>query len=101
MSFDQAKSAIGKQRLVEVSPDEMWTDFLEQVNELMLEEKAARQVSDHIKLAEICVRIVSSSLPFLTLNEFSSNFHLTTKNTQRCETSCCSSSKEEVRQRSL
>ena len=37
----------------------MWTDFHEQVNDLMIEEKAARQVSDHIKLAEICTRIVS------------------------------------------
>ena len=37
----------------------MWTDFLDQVNDLMLEEKAARQVSDHVKLAEICLRIVS------------------------------------------
>lgn len=36
----------------------MWTDFLEQVNELMIEEKAARQVSDHNKLAEICTRIL-------------------------------------------
>jgi len=44
--------------LVEVGPDEMWTDFLEQVNDLMLEEKAARQVSDHVKLAEICLRIL-------------------------------------------
>lgn len=40
----------------------MWTDFLEQVNDLMLEEKAARQVSDHVKLAEICLRIVSISI---------------------------------------
>jgi len=37
----------------------MWTDFLEQVNELMIEEKKARQESDHVKLAEICTRIVS------------------------------------------
>lgn len=36
----------------------MWTDFLEQVNDLMIEEKAARQASDHNKLAEICTRIV-------------------------------------------
>ena len=33
---------VGKQKLVEVGPDEMWTDFLEQINDLMLEEKAAR-----------------------------------------------------------
>ena len=42
MSFDHAKSQVGKQRLVEIGPDEMWTDFLEQVNDLMIEEKAAR-----------------------------------------------------------
>lgn len=58
MSFEKAKSS-QKQRLVEVGPDEIWTDFLEQINDLMIEEKAARQVSDHIKLAEICTRIVS------------------------------------------
>jgi len=59
MSFDQPQSSIGKQRLVEIGADEMWTDFLEQINDLMLEEKAARQISDHVKLAEICTRIVS------------------------------------------
>jgi len=59
MSFEQSKSQIGKQRLVETAADEMWTDFLEQINDLMIEEKAARQVSDHVKLAEICTRIVS------------------------------------------
>lgn len=40
----------------------MWTDFHEQVNDLMIEEKAARQVSDHIKLAEICTRILQLAL---------------------------------------
>jgi len=39
----------------------MWTDFLEQINDLMLEEKEARQVSDHNKLAEICTRIIQMS----------------------------------------
>jgi hypothetical protein len=67
MSFEQSKSQIGKQRLIDVGPDEMWTDFLEQINDLMIEEKAARQVSDHNKLAEICTRIVSDTiLKFLT-----------------------------------
>ena len=42
MSFDQSKSQVGKQRLVEIGADEMWTDFLEQINDLMIEEKAAR-----------------------------------------------------------
>ena len=61
MFFDKTSAAVGnkKQRLIELAPDEMWTDFLEQVNELMLEEKVARQASDHNKLAEICTRIVS------------------------------------------
>lgn len=60
MFFEQSnKSSLKQTRFVEIGPDEMWTDFLEQVNELMIEEKAARQVSDHNKLAEICTRIVS------------------------------------------
>lgn len=61
---------MNKQRLIDIGPDEMWTDFLEEINELMIEEKAARQVSDHIKLAEICTRIVS----FLTC-ALLTNFH--------------------------
>jgi len=42
MSFDHAKSELGKQRLIDISPDEMWTDFLELINDLMIEEKEAR-----------------------------------------------------------
>lgn len=56
--MDQIQSSVGKQRLIEIAPDEMWTDFLEQINDLMIEEKAARQASDHVKLAEICTRVV-------------------------------------------
>ena len=63
--FDKPKTT-QKQRLVETKPDEIWTDFLEQVNDLMLEEKAARQASDHNKLAEICTRIVSKFICMLT-----------------------------------
>jgi hypothetical protein len=48
-----------KQRLLEIGAEEMWTPFLDEVNDLMIEEKAARHENDHIKLAEICVRIVS------------------------------------------
>jgi len=58
--FDKPKTT-QKQRLVETKPDEIWTDFLEQVNDLMIEEKKARQASDHNKLAEICTRIVQLS----------------------------------------
>lgn len=48
-----------KQRMFDIGTDEMWTPFLEEVNDLMIEEKAARHESDHVKNAEICVRIVS------------------------------------------
>jgi len=40
--MNQIKSSLAKQRLIDVGPDEMWTDFLEQINDLMIEEKAAR-----------------------------------------------------------
>ena len=83
MSFDHTKSSLGKQRLVEVGADEIWTDFLEQINDLMIEEKAARQISDHNKLAEICVRIVSITIPYFVLTKFlmifSFNYLLTTR----------------------
>ena len=62
MTFEQSKAQLGKQRLIEIGPDEMWTDFLEQINELLLEEKTARQASDHDKLAEICTRVVSKQI---------------------------------------
>ena len=61
MSFLAPKSSLTKQKLVEVPADEPWTDFLEQINDLFIEEKAARQQSDHIKLAEICCRVLQLS----------------------------------------
>ena len=48
-----------KQRLIDIGPEEMWTPFLEEVNTLLIEEKVVRHENDHIKLAEICTRIVS------------------------------------------
>ena len=48
-----------KQRMFEIGAEEMWTPFLEEVNDLMVEEKLARHENDHVKIAEICVRIVS------------------------------------------
>lgn len=48
-----------KQRMIEIGPEEMWTPFLEEVNNLLIEEKQVRHENDHIKLAEICTRIVS------------------------------------------
>jgi len=44
--------------MFEIGPEEMWTPFLEEVNDLMLEEKAARHENDGIKTSEICLRIV-------------------------------------------
>jgi hypothetical protein len=48
-----------KQRMFEIGADEMWTSFLEEINDLLVEEKQARHDNDHIKLGEICTRIVS------------------------------------------
>lgn len=48
-----------KQRLIDIGEEEMWTPFLDEVNNLLIEEKQARHENDHIKLAEICTRIVS------------------------------------------
>ena len=49
-----------KQRMFEVAAGEHWTPFLEEVNDLMLEEKQARHENDHVKVSEICLRIVSN-----------------------------------------
>lgn len=53
-----------KQRLLELGADEMWTDFHDKINDLLIEEKKARHENDHNKLAEICIKIVSISLTF-------------------------------------
>ena len=46
-------------RLIALGEGDMWTPFLEKINGIMLEEKKARQESDHIKGAELCCKIVS------------------------------------------
>ena len=46
--------------MFDIGADEMWTPFLEEANDLMLEEKAARHENDHNKIAQICTRIVSA-----------------------------------------
>lgn len=48
-----------KQRMLDAGVDGMWTSFLEQANDMLLEEKAIRHENDHIKSADICLRIVS------------------------------------------
>ena len=47
------------QRMIEIGADEEWTPFLQGINQLMLEEKKARQENDSFKGAEICCKIVS------------------------------------------
>jgi len=49
--------------MFDIGAEEMWTPFLEEVNDLMVEEKAARHENDHIKIAQICTRIVSTFPP--------------------------------------
>jgi hypothetical protein len=46
--------------MFEIPAGETWTPFMEEVNDLMLEEKQARHDNDHVKVSEICLRIVSS-----------------------------------------
>ena len=46
------------ERLIELGPEEMWTPFLEEENQLFIEEKAARHENDPNKVTEICKRIV-------------------------------------------
>ena len=49
-------------RLIEIGEEEMWTEFLEEVNKLLHEEKAARHENDAVKVSEICCRIVSINI---------------------------------------
>ena len=49
----------GPQRMIELADGEMWTDFLEEINNLLIQEKKARHEGDNIKLTEICTKIVS------------------------------------------
>ena len=50
-----------KQRMIDAGPEEMWGPFLEDVNNLLIEEKIVRHENDAIKLSELCLRIVSTS----------------------------------------
>ena len=45
--------------MIELGEDEMWTPFLEEVNNLLIDEKQYRHENDHVKQAEVCRRIVS------------------------------------------
>ena len=45
--------------MVEIGPEEMWSDFYEHVNNLLIDEKRLRHENDHAKLAEVCCQVVS------------------------------------------
>ena len=55
-----------KQRMFELPAGEAWTPFMEEVNDLMLEEKQARHENDHVKVSDICLRIVSATSLLVT-----------------------------------
>ena len=46
------------QRMFEIGEGEVWTEFYEQCNDLLLEEKVARQENDGIKTSEIAKRVL-------------------------------------------
>jgi len=48
----------GPQRMIELADGEMWTDFLEEINTLLIQEKKARHEGDNAKLAEICTKVI-------------------------------------------
>jgi len=56
--IDTEKKEEKKLVLIAMGPDDMWNDFLEKINSLMLEEKKARQTNDHIEGAKICCDIL-------------------------------------------
>jgi len=61
------------ERLIEIGPEDMWTSFLEEANQLFQEEKVAWHENDQTKLADICKRIIQLSFDhkeFSRLNQF-------------------------------
>ena len=50
--------------MVEIGPEDMWTDFYEKINNMLIEEKRLRHLNEHNQLATVCCDIVS---PFLSI----------------------------------
>jgi|LakMenEpi03Aug12_release.lakeMendotaPanAssembly.Ray.scaffolds.fasta_scaffold1726824_1 hypothetical protein len=50
---------MSKPRILEIPADEMWSPYYEEINELLYQEKKARQENDSNKSAEVCVKVVS------------------------------------------
>lgn len=56
--IDTEKKEEKKLILISMGAEDMWNDFLEKINGLMLDEKKQRQLNDHIKGAEICCQVL-------------------------------------------
>jgi len=50
---------MSKTRILEIAADEMWSAYHEEINDLLHDEKKARQENDSAKSAEVCTKIVS------------------------------------------
>ena len=48
-------------KLIELEAEEMWTPYHDEVNSLLIEEKAARHENDAVKLSELCRRVLQIS----------------------------------------
>jgi hypothetical protein len=49
---------MSKPRILEIAADEMWSPYYEEINELLHQEKKARQENDSNKSAEVCVKVL-------------------------------------------
>jgi len=51
-----------KQKILELKPDEMWELYHDKINDLMLEEKKARNENNVEECSKVCSQIVSFEL---------------------------------------
>ena len=58
--IDTEKKEEKKLVLISMGAEDMWNDFLEKINNLMLDEKKCRQTNDHLEGAKKCCEIVSN-----------------------------------------
>ena len=58
--IDTEKKEEKKLILISMGPEDMWNDYLEKINNLMLEEKKLRQTNDGLGGAKKCCEVVSN-----------------------------------------
>jgi len=46
------------EKMIDINEGETWTPYLQKVNQLFIEEKAARHEGDNVKLSRICTDLV-------------------------------------------